>query len=102
MQYQIELRPEAEEDLNSIYDWSLLNFGQETADKTIGMILRGIRQLESFPYTGSLTPDDYLNQEGYRMLIVGRYAIIYKILSKIIPIYRVVDTRRQYTRLFYE
>ena len=43
MQYQIELRPEAEEDLNSIYDWSLLNFGQETADKTIGMILRGIR-----------------------------------------------------------
>ncbi len=102
MQHQIDLQPEAEDDLNSIYSWSLLNFGRETADKTMGSILAGIRRLQSFPFSGSLTPDDYLNKEGYRMLIVGRHAVFYKIVGEIIPVYRVVDTRRKYSKLFYE
>ena len=102
MQYQINLRPEAEDDLNSIYDWSVLNFGKETADKTMNMLLRRIRRLESFPYSGSTTQDDYLNKEGYRMIIAGRYAAFYKVIENTVVVYRVVDTRRQYTLLFYE
>ena len=102
MQYRIEIRPEAHEDLKSIEDWSLLNFGWETALKTLDGLFRGMSRLKEFPDSGSLTPDKMLNEAGYRMVIVGRHVIIYKVIGETVFVYRVLDTRRQYTRLFYE
>lgn len=63
-------------------DWYLIQFGVETALKVSDHILDAVERLESFPDSGSLTPDEWLNQQGYRMLICGKHVAIYKQVGK--------------------
>jgi toxin ParE1/3/4 len=48
-----------------------------------------------------LTPDDWLNQQGYRMVICDKQVAIYRQIEDKIFIYHIADTRTDYTRLFY-
>jgi toxin ParE1/3/4 len=73
MMYKIEILPAAWEDLKHIEDWYLINFDIETALKVSDSILYSIERLEKFPDSGSLTPDDWLNEQGYRFLINSTY-----------------------------
>lgn len=60
----------------------MIQFGVETALKVSDHILDAVERLESFPDSGSLTPDEWLNQQGYRMLICGKHVAIYKQVGK--------------------
>ena len=77
-QYKVEILPTAWEDLKKIEDYYLLQFGVESAMKVTEQILDSIERLESFPDSGSLTPDRWLNGQGYRMVISKRYVSIYR------------------------
>lgn len=66
---KVEILPTAWEDLKRIEDWYVLQFDVETALKVSEHILDAMERLESFPDSGSLTPDEWLNQKGYRMVI---------------------------------
>ena len=68
-QYKVEILPTAWEDLKSIEDYYLLQFGVESAMKVTEQILNSIERLELYPDSGSLTPDKWLNRKGYRMVI---------------------------------
>ena len=63
-------------------------------------ILDSIERLESFPDSGSLTPDRWLNEQGYRMVISKRYVSIYRLIEKTVYIYHIADTQTEYTKLF--
>lgn len=63
-QYKVELLPTAWEDLKKIEDYYLLQFGVESAMKVTEQILDSIERLESFPDSGSLTPDRWLNKHN--------------------------------------
>ena len=80
-QYEVEILPTAWEDLKKIEDYYLLRFGVESAMKVTEQILDSIERLESFPDSGSLTPDRWLNKQGYRMVISERYVSIYIFLQ---------------------
>ena len=69
MKYNVEILPAAWEDLKKIEDWYLINFDVETAIKVSDHILDGIERLGDFPDSGSRAPDDWLNEQGYRMVI---------------------------------
>jgi toxin ParE1/3/4 len=101
MKYNVEILPTAWEDLKRIEDWYLVKFDVDTALKVSNHILDAIERLEDFPDTGSLTPDDWLNQQGYRMVICDKQVAIYKQIDDKIFIYHIADTRTDYTRLFY-
>lgn len=60
----------------------MIQFGVETALKVSDHILDAVERLENFPDSGSLTPDEWLNQQGYRMLICGKHVAIYKQVGK--------------------
>ncbi len=81
-QYKVEILPTAWEDLKKIEDYYLLQFGVESAMKVTEQILDSIERLESFPDSGSLTPDRWLNEQGYRMVISKRYVSIYRPIGK--------------------
>ena len=88
-QYKVEILPTAWEDLKSIEDYYLLQFGVESAMKVTDQILNSIERLELYPNFGSLTPDKWLNRKGYHMIIserrlTDRKTVIYIIL----PIHR--------------
>lgn len=101
MEYRVEILPSAWEDLKRIEDWYLIQFGAETALKISGHILDVIERLEMFPDSGSLTPDEWLNKMGYRMVICEKHAAIYRRIGEKIYIYHIADTQTDYTKLFY-
>ena len=101
MTYKVEILPTAWEDLKRIEDWYLVQFGAETALKVSDHILDTIERLEHFPDSGSLTPDAWLNRQGYKMIICKKHAVIYRQIEKSIYIYHIADTQTEYTKLFY-
>lgn len=64
-------------------------------------IEKAISILEEFPYSGSLPRYSVLRKQGYRVLIVERHLVFYKIdeRAKEVIIYAVVDGRREYRNL---
>ena len=77
-QYKVEILSTAWEDLKRIEDYYLLRFGVQSAMKVTERILTALERLERFPDSGSLTPDKWLNEQGYRMVISERYVSIYR------------------------
>lgn len=100
MKYNVEILPAAWEDLKKIEDWYLINFDVETAIKVSDHILDGIERLGDFPDSGSRAPDDWLNEQGYRMVISGKHVSIYRVIKDTVYIYHISDIRTEYTKLF--
>lgn len=80
MNFKVEILPTAWEDLKRIEDWYLIRFDIETALKVSDHILDAIERLERFPDSGSLTPDKWLNDMGYRMVICEKHVAIYRMI----------------------
>ena len=99
--YNVEILPSAWEDLKSIEDYYAIQFDVDTAIKVSDSILDAIERLESFPDSGSMTPDPWLNNQGYRMIICKKHVAIYRKISETIFVYHIADTQTQYNRLFY-
>lgn len=96
----MEILPTAWEDLKKIEDYYLIMFGVESAMKVTDNILDSIERLEKFPDSGSLTPDKWLNKQGYRMVICERFVSIYRQIGENVFVYHIADTQTEYTKLF--
>lgn len=101
MQYKIEILPSAWEDLKKIEDYYVIQFDAETAIKVSDHILDAIERLGTFPDSGSKTPDKWLNEKGYRMIICKKHVAIYRVIEQSVFIYHIADTQTEYTKLFY-
>lgn len=101
MTYKVEILPTAWEDLKQIEDYYLVEFGVESALKVSDAILNSLERLEQFPDSGSRTPDEWLNKQGYRMVICGKFVSIYKKEGNRVFIYHIANTQTEYTKLFY-
>ena len=101
MKYRVEILPSAWEDLKKIEDYYTIQFDAETAVKVSDHILDVIERLEDFPDSGSLTPDEWLNEQGYRMVICKKHIAIYRMIKDTVFVYHIPDTQTEYTKLFY-
>ena len=99
--YNVNILPSAWENLKSIEDYYAIQFDADTAIKVVNSILDAIERLEVFPDSGSLTPDPWLNEQGYRMVICKKHVAIYRVIGEEIYIYHIADTQTEYHRLFY-
>lgn len=73
----------------------------DVALKYLDKIESAINRLEDFPLSGSVPKYSVLRKQGYRVLIVERHLVFYKVneTDKIVTIYAVVDGRREYRNL---
>lgn len=101
MAYRVEILPTAWEDLKRIEDWYAVQFDVETAITVSDHILDVLERLEQFPDFGSMTPDNWLNKQGYRMVICKKHVAIYRKIDKTVYVYHIADTQTEYTKLFY-
>lgn len=101
MRCKIEILPSAWEDLKRIEDYYVVQFNKETAINVSDHILNAIERLEDFPDSGSVTPDVWLNERGYRMVICKKHVVIYRLIKDTVFIYHIADTQTEYTKLFY-
>ncbi|WP_297966446.1 type II toxin-antitoxin system RelE/ParE family toxin [uncultured Anaerovibrio sp.] len=100
MNYEVKILPRAWEDLARIMDWYRLSFSKESSLKVTGNILKAVSRLEKFPESGTMTPDDWLNQRGYRMVIADKHAAIYRFINEAIYVYHIFDMRQNYPEIF--
>lgn len=101
MVYKVEILPAAWEDLKRIEDWYVVQFGVETALKVSNALLDALERLDAFLDSGSLMPDGWLNQKGYRMVICKKHAAIYRRIGSTVYVYHIADSQTEYTKLFF-
>lgn len=100
MKCKVKLLPAAWEELKRIEDFYCLEFNLETALQVVDNILDTIERLEEFPESGSLTPDSWLNDQGFRMVICKKHVAIYRQVENAVYIYHIANAKSEYTKLF--
>lgn len=102
MKYQILRTDKFEEQLREIILYIANDSGSvDIALNYLDKIENSIIRLEDFPTSGSLPRYSVLRKQGYRVLIVERHLVFYKInetLSTVI-LYAIMDSRREYQNL---
>lgn len=101
MKCRVEILPSAWEDLKRIEDYYIVQFGLEVALKVSDHILDTLERLETFPDSGSMIPDAWLNERGYKMVVCNKHVAIYRMIDYTVYIYHIADTQTEYTKLFY-
>lgn len=102
MKYKIIRTDKADEQLREIIFYIADDYGSvDIALNYLDKIDAAIRRLEEFPMSGSVPRYSILRKQGYRVLIIGRHLVFYKVNEdeKIVTIYAVVDSRREYRNL---
>lgn len=97
--YRIEITEKADEQMREL----ILYIAEDSGDNQValsylGKIEKAIKQLEIFPESGSLPRYSILRKQGYRVLIVEKHLVFYKVRSdeELVTVYAVVDSRREY------
>lgn len=102
MKYKIIRTDKADEQLREIIFYIADDYGSvDIALNYLDKIDAAIRRLEEFPMSGSVPRYSILRKQGYRVLIIERHLVFYKVNEdeKIVTIYAVVDSRREYRNL---
>lgn len=102
MKYNIVRTDKADEQLRDIIFYIADDSGSiDIALNYLDKIENAINHLEDFPMSGSVPRFSILRKQGYRVLIVERHLVFYKINDdkKEVIIYTIVDGRREYRNL---
>ena len=102
MKYQVKRTEKADNQLRDIVFYIADDSGSvDIALGYLDKIENAILKLQDFPYSGSEPKYAILRKQGYRVLIVERHLVFYKVdeAARIGMIYAVVDGRREYRNL---
>ncbi|GFI28857.1 hypothetical protein IMSAGC013_00239 [Lachnospiraceae bacterium] len=102
MKYKIIRTDKAEEQLREIIFYIADDSGStDIALKYLNKIENAINRLVDFPMSGSVPKYSVLKKQGYRVLIVEKHLVFYKVneKDKTVIIYAIVDGRREYRNL---
>lgn len=102
MKYNIIRTDKADEQLREIIFYIADDSGSiDIALNYLDKIEKAINRLEDFPMSGSIPRYSILRKQGFRILIVERHLVFYKISEdrKEVIVYAVVDGRREYRNL---
>lgn len=102
MQYKIIRTDKADEQLRKIIFYIADDSGSvDIALNYLDKIEKDINRLSDFPLSGGTPRYSILRKQGYRVLIVERHLVFYKVNDdkREVTIYAVVDGRREYKNL---
>ena len=102
MKYKIIRTDKADEQLREVIFYIAEDSGSiDIALNYLNKIEKAINSLEGFPMSASMPRYSILKKQGFRVLIVERHLVFYKINEdkKEVVIYAVVDGRREYRNL---
>ena len=91
--YKVIIEPQAQEDLNSIFDFIEQNGSKNLAKRFVNKLYKKIKELNYMPYR--CRKSIYINEESVRDLIVQGYTIVYKVQEKsvhILTVFRQKET----------
>ena len=98
-QYRVVFLQPALDDLEEIALY-IAKGSNESALKKHDKVVSSADKLETFPKLGTLVPDKKMSESGFRMLVIDKYLLFYKIYDGEINILRVLHGMRDYPKLF--
>lgn len=96
--YKIKILQFAREDIGEIY----LYIAEDSPESALAMtdkIADKIDMLVDLPLIGKIVPDNESAKQGYRMLVIDRYIVFYKIIDEEVVVYRVLHGMRDFPYL---
>ena len=101
MKYHINRTDTADEGLRKIILYVAANFGNKVALEKLDDIEASINKLANDPYIGIIPRYPLLKRQGYKVLILDKDLVFYKIdeANKEVIIYAVVDQRQDYINI---
>jgi toxin ParE1/3/4 len=99
--YEVMRTDTADMQLHKIILGIAENFGADVALKKLDDIENNIKMLESTPYMGVTPKYPVLKRQGYKVLILDKNLVFYKINEeiKIVIVYAIVDQRQDYLNI---
>lgn len=98
MKYKVYRTDTADALIRNIVLYIAGNFGKEIALKKLDDLEKSILKLEDNPYIGTEPRYTVLKRQGYKVLILEKDLVFYKIDEnrKVVTVYAVVDQRQDY------
>jgi len=99
VKYEVLVLAEAEDDLVELYDFIAAEDAPSKAEALLVQLEKACASLDRFPERGRIPPE--LRRIGvslYREILLGPYRIVYRIGSRSVHIYAVLDGRRDLTQ----
>ncbi len=99
--FQIEFLSSALNDITEIISAFIMLGSKNGAIRMKDKINKAAQQLSVFPFSGVTVPDDKLARSGYRMIIIEKHLMFYRIFedNKKVIIYRVFNGKINYPTL---
>lgn len=101
MKYDIVRTETADAGIRKIILYIAQNFGNDVALEKLEEVESGIRNLSIDPYIGTDPRYPVLKRQGYKVLILSKDLVFYKIdeANRKVVIYAVVDQRQDYLNI---
>lgn len=101
--YTIEFLPAALNDMTEIISSFVMLGSKQGAVRIKDKMNKAVEQILRFPYSGMTVPDPKISKKGFRMVIVEKYLMFYKIFEteKKIIFYRVLNGKINYPSLMH-
>lgn len=100
--YTIEYLPQAQSDIYEIITSFILLGNKNDAIRIRAKLNKAAEQIRFMPYSGVTVPDKRMAKAGFRMYIIEKYLMFYKVFndSKSVVVYRVLNGKTNYPGLF--
>ena len=101
MSYNILRTDKANDQLFDVIQYIAADAGANIALQYLNKLEAAVMNLADFPYSGTVPRYSILKKQGYRVLIVERHLIFYKVdeEKQTVMIHAVVDGRQEYRNL---
>ena len=101
MSYNLLRTDKANDQLFDVIQYIADNAGANIALQYLDKLEAAVMNLADFPYSGTVPRYSILKKQGYRVLIVERHLIFYKVdeEKQTVMIHAVVDGRQEYRNL---
>src|SRR5690554_515867 len=96
--YNVELLPEADDDLDNIFDYILLE-NPKAAVEVLDRVMTSLKQLEKFPYAGIKVTEKSLEHYKFRMVISEPYIAFYRVIENTVYVYRILHGAMNYLKI---
>lgn len=99
--YTVEFLVDALNDMSEIISAFVMLGSKQGAVRIKNKMNKAVQQISDFPYSGVIIPDDKLAKFDFRMIIVEKYLMFYRIFEaeRKVVFYRVLNGARNYPTL---
>lgn len=96
--YSVEILPVAYKDLDSIFDFILLE-NPTNSKKILDKIMTSLQILEDYPFSNQIIYHKSLLYYNFRALIVAPYIVFYRVLDNKVFVYRILHEATNYINI---